>query len=438
MPNAQQDRMTQQALARDLIAGLFWLLAFVQLVNLNHIANMVYGSGLLVTAGLLAICVALIALVPVRLRPVLGFHGICMIVAVGSYGVIATAVALLTGTSWEAYGPWAPFRPWLAITVTIASAAGGTFLLRHYGVAPLLVGVLIILGTTAALIFASPWLAEHVYASLDPAQVSYFFGRRRRYAGTFINPIQAGMAACNAVAVALAILGHVRETHRRLLAGGVVIMATVAIAFTVSRTPVLALGLLFVLFLFSARSRLPRGRGTAKMFVAALVGLMLLAVVYRETSLVSYQLMDRLTLTNEREWLGIAQRLQHLIYGFDFIVQSPLVGNGLTQLESMRGAQICQYHALCGTHNSFLQYWGEAGIGPVLLLVIAFVAFLAKAWRVPRSLARDTAFGWVLVFALHCLVADAVPHNYLWYSFLFGLSCALLAHAAAESPPAPR
>ena len=438
MQNAQQEQLTPQALASDLITGLFWLLAFVQLVNLNHIANMVYGSGLLVTAGLLAICVALIALTPVRLRPVLGFHGICMIAAVGSYGVIATAVALLTGASWEAHGPWSPFRPWLAITVTIASAAGGTFLLRRYGVAPLLIGVLTILGITTALIFASLWLAEHVYASLDPAQVNYFFGRRRRFSGTFINPIQAGMAACNAVAVALAILGHLREARWRLFAGGVVIMATVAIAFTVSRTPVVALGLLLVLSLVSGRPRLPCGRGTVKIFVVALMGLMALAVVYRETSLVSYQLMDRLTLTNDREWLSIATRLGHLAYGFAFIVQSPLVGNGLTQLESMRGAQICQYVGTCGTHNSFLQYWGEAGIGPVLLLAIAFAAFLAKAWRMPRSLARDTAFGWVLVYALHCLVADAVPHNYLWYSFLFGLSCALLAHAAAESPPARR
>lgn len=437
MPNAQRGQLTTPALASDLVAGLFWLLAIVQLINLNHVANMVYGSGLLVTAGLLALCVTLIALVPVQLRPVLGRHGLCMIGAVGSYAVIATSVALLAGLSW-APSPWEPLRPWLAIIVTIASAAAGTFLLRRHGVPRLLIGVLVLLGITAALILVSPWLIEHVYVSLSHAQFAYY--RRDRYTGTFINPIQAGMAACNAAVVALAILGHLRVPRWRLLAGGVLIVATIAVALTVSRTPAIALGLLLVLFLVSiAPRRQHRGRGAAKVFVAVLVGLIALAFVYRETSLVSHQMFDRLTLANDRTWDDLSKRFAHLAYGFELIRQSPLIGNGLTQLEMMKGAEICHAGiAVCGVHNSFLQYWGEAGIGPVILLVAAFVAFLATAWRMPRSLATDTAFGWVLVFALHCLVSHAVPHNYLWYSFLFGLSCALLAHAAAESPPGPR
>lgn len=437
MPNEHPGQITAHAFASDLIVAIFWSVAVVSLINFHHIANMVLPSGWFVTAGVVAACMALIALAPVRWAPVLGSHGSLMIAAIASHGAIGMVVAVVGGVEPQNQDPYLPLRPWFAIAVIVGSALGGRVVLRRLGVEPVLVGVLLLMGVATALIFASPWLIDHVYVQLSDSERSFFTGRRSRHFGTFVNPIPAGMAACAAVVVGLA-LGHTRRFWIRLLGIGVVVAATVAVVLTLSRTAAISLVLILVLFLFSPAWRWQRRRPLrGKVLVATFIGVMALAMIYRETFDLSFHVVERfIGIVADERHAGVSKRLGLLAYGFRLIAESPLIGNGLSTLGWMRGAASCQaITTACGIHNSFLQYWGEAGIVPAILLVIAFVTFLRQARRLPRSLATDTAFGWTLVFALACLVADGVPY-FLWHSFLFGLSCALLSHAVATAPAA--
>lgn len=445
-PNQPSPQITGRGFANDLMAGLFWLVAVVSLINFHHVANMMLPSGWFVTAGLVAACLALVVIAPFKLQPILGHAGYLMIAAIGTYAVIATVVATLGDVYWHHKDPYLALRPWFAIAVTAGSAAGGAVVLRRVGVERVLISVLVLLGLAAALIFASPWLVEHVYVNLSESEYGFFAHRRGRYFGTFVNPIPAGMAACSAVVLGLATLRHVAHVEARMLGVIIVIAATVAVALTLSRTAVIVLALILVLFLFSGtkkrlsgtKRRLQHRWLSGRGFVALFIGLIVLAVIYRETFQVSFNVVDRFVgIVDNVDRGGVSQRLELLAYGFGFIVESPLIGNGLSVLGWMDGAVTCQGAAVeCGIHNSFLQYWGEAGIAPAVLLTIAFVAFLRRSRRLPRSLATDTAFGWTLVFALACLVADGAPH-FLWHSFMFGLSCALLSHAAATTSTAP-
>ena len=434
MPN-ERPQITARAFTNDLIVGLFWLVAIVSLINFHHIANMVLPSGWFVTAGIVATCLALAALAPVSLRHVLGRPGQLMIAAIASYAVIATAVAAVADVHWHERDPYLALRPWFAIAVTVGGAAGCAIALRCLGVERTLLGVLLLLGLAAALILASPWLIDTVYVHLSESEYSFYSQRRTRYFGTFVNPIPAGMAACCAVVLGLATLAHLRHPAARLLGGVIVVVASIAVALTLSRTAVVSLALVLTLFLFSSAPRLQlHHRVKGRAFVAVFIGLIVLAVIYRETFLVSFNMVDRfLGIAVGEERAGVSKRLALLAYGLGFIAESPLLGNGLSVLGWMPGAMPCQSPTNeCGVHNSFLQYWGEAGIVPAVLLGCGFVVFLRQAWRLPRSLPRDVALGWILVFAMACLVADGVPY-FLWHSFLFGLSCALLSHAAATA-----
>lgn len=441
MPAGPSRQIAMRSVASDLSTGLFWLLAIAMLINFHHIANMIFPSGWFVTACLLAICAVLVALAPVRMGPVLGSHGMCMVAALGSYAILATAIATITGVPWQTKDPYLALRPWFAILVIAGAALGTTTVLRRVGAARLLIGVLVLQGIAAALILASPWLVENVYVNLSESEYRLFRSRRSRYFGTFVNPIPAGMAACSAVVLGLAVLGHLRQLRYRMLGGIVVLVGSIGVALTLARTAAVTLALVLVGFLFAAAPRLQLQRrhwAKLKVFLALFVGLLVLAVIYRETFLVSYQLVDRflgLVQTPGRE--GLNERLALLQYGLGIIAQAPLIGSGLSQLGWMTGAVTCQSATVvCGIHNSFLQFWGDAGFLPALLLLAAFALFFANARRRPRSLAHDVAIGWTFVFAIACLVADGVPY-FLWHSFLFGMSCALLAHGSRPSRETP-
>ena len=424
--------LAMRLVSGDLTNALFWPLAVVVLINLHHVVNMILPSGWFVTAAVLAASAAIVAFVRIPLRQVLGSHGLCMLAALASYAVIGTAVAMLTNLEWQLRDPYYALRPWIAILVIIGGALGATAALRRLGSSRFLVAVLVLLGIMAALILATPLLVEHVYTHLSATEYHWLRARYSRYFGTFVNPISAGTAACCAVVLGLTAMGHLRRPSIRVLGGSVVILASIAVALTLSRIAAVTLGLILVLFLFAAPPHRRRRRqwSMLKAFLAVLVALLVAAVLYRETFQTSYQLVDRFlgfAATSHRG--GLTERLELLEHGLRIVAASPLFGKGLTSLGWMEGTPSCQQMAVCGIHNSFLQYWGEAGLVPALLLMLAFAALLANARRLPRSLATDTAFGWTLVFAIVCLFVDGSPH-FPWLAFLFGLSCALLAHAS--------
>ena len=96
MAAGQGNGLAMRMVSGDLASALFWFLAAVVLINFHHVANMIFPGGWFVTAGVLAVSVALVALVRLPLRRVLGGHGLCMLAALASYAVIGTAVAALT------------------------------------------------------------------------------------------------------------------------------------------------------------------------------------------------------------------------------------------------------------------------------------------------------------------------------------------------------
>lgn len=439
MAAGQGNGLAMRMVSDDLASALFWFLAAVVLVNFHHVANMIFTGGWFVTAAVLAGSAALVALVRLPLRQVLGGHGLCMLAALASYAVIGTAVAALTDLEWQLRDPYYALRPWFAIVVIVGSALGATAALRRIGSARFLAAILVLLAITTALILASPWLIEHVYTNLSETEYYWLRGRYSRYFGTFVNPIPAGMAACSAVVLSLTTMGYLRGRYVRLIGGSVAVVGSIAVMLTLSRTAVVTLGIVLILFLFSAS---PHDRGrrqwTAfRVFLALLVGVLGAAILYRESLRVSYLLVDRFLGFSTQSRGGLFERMELFEHGLRISLASPLFGTGLTSIGWMEGAVGCQQTPVCGAHNSFLQFWGEAGPVPALLLALAFVLFLVNARRLSRSSATDTAVGWTLVFVIYCLFADGGPH-FIWLAFVFGLSCALLAHAARNQSTAGR
>ena len=439
MAAGQGNGLAMRMVSGDLASAMFWFLAAVVLINFHHVANMIFPGGWFVTVAVLAVSAALVALVRLPLRQVLGGHGLCMLAALASYAVIGTAVAALTDLEWQLRDPYYALRPWFAIVVIVGSALGATAALRRIGSARFLAAVLVPLTIATVLILASPWLIEHVYTNLSETEYYWLRGRYSRYFGTFVNPIPAGMAACCAVVLGLVAMGHLRGRYVRPIGGSVAVVGSIAVMLTLSRTAVVTLGIVLILFLFSAS---PHDRGrrqwTAfRVFLALLVGTLGAAVLYRESFRVSYLLVDRFLGFTTQSRGGLFERMELFEHGLRISLASPLFGTGLTSIGWMEGAVGCQQTPVCGAHNSFLQFWGEAGPVPALLLALAFVLFLVNARRLPRSSATDTAVGWTLVFAIYCLFADGGPH-FVWLAFVFGLSCALLAHAARSQSTAGR
>ena len=79
-----------------------------------------------------------------------------------------------------------------------------------------------------------------------------------------------------------------------------------------------------------------------------------------------------------------------------------------------------------------MTFWGEAGIVPLVLLLLFVGALLRMRLVLPKSIAIDTVTGWTLVFAVECMSTDDVPF-FAWNAFIIGLSCALVTHAVRES-----
>ncbi len=123
---------------------------------------------------------------------------------------------------------------------------------------------------------------------------------------------------------------------------------------------------------------------------------------------------------------GLNRRLLLWRLGFEKAMEAPLFGHGLGTLISMEGAPIEHHGRLAGVHNLYLALLGEAGIVPLLLFVSGIFLLLRSQWRAPRSLARDSTAGWVVVFALNGLAS----HHLLLIAaamFLLGLSVAMCA-----------
>ncbi len=115
--------------------------------------------------------------------------------------------------------------------------------------------------------------------------------------------------------------------------------------------------------------------------------------------------------------------------GFNKVLDSPIVGNGLYQMHFMESGLIGHHGKPAGVHNLYLMLPGEAGIIPLALYVLALFLMMRLLWTAPKSLGRDAVVGWVIVMGLSSLAF----HHLLTmgaYNFVIGLTCAMAAFLA--------
>lgn len=417
---------------------VFWLVAVTTLVNANHLLNMMIGTGWPATLGLAFCCTFLCLTVRLPLRHVLGTSGSLIVASLASYLFIGLSTALVVGAPLDHPADSSlPFRVGVAIVTLMAVAFGAALTLLRVGIEALLKGILAILTVTCILILATPLLMDHILTSLPERWHPLSYTSRSRFAGTFTSSTAASTVACYAAALALSFLTY---GQHRIFATMALSLACAATILTTSRAGFISLGVVFLSFLIPMASQYRRKR------IFFLMWIVLPSVV----SGIVWTVVTRARLAGLQGSLSARSR-----WFFDFdtpdvsgetmysrfalwplslsrIAESPLFGHGIAQFHRLEGAPICQIDLPCGSHNSFLMLWGEAGILPLTLLVLGIGSLLWTCWRLPRSVATSSVTGWTLCFSLACMARDSVPYL-VWNSFIIGLSCALMAHATRES-----
>ena len=426
---------SQRSSASRLPIYVFWLVAIATQINFNHLSNMVIGSGWFVTLGLAVCCIYLFLAVRIPIRVALGVHGYLIVASLISYFVIGLSVFFLTGATWHLSGYRLPFRLCLSVVIIVASSFGAWVVLQRIGSERLLAGILSIQTVACILILLSSWLAEYlnIYRTMT---VSYQALAESRFMGTFKGANSAGTMACYTVALALSLSTNGRY---RVFAWGAAILGSGAAVLTFSRGAIVTLMLLYLFFLWSSVSinRLRLKSVTIWLFVPCVSGLFVLAL-FNE----NYLDLDLMQLTRLDWFLNLDQdQLDHRQFtwplSISYIAESPIFGHGLSIFHKLVYAPPCHeegasFEIPCGAHNSYLMLWGEAGIIPAVLFLIFTGSLFWIRLVLPKSVITDTIAGWGFVVAMAGMTADETPY-YTWHNFIFGLSCAMAAHAFRES-----
>ena len=412
----------------------FWTLGVLTLVNLNHAFNMTVGTGWPITLGV-AFCGALLCLlVRIPLRRNLGLPGFLIVATLVSYLFIGLSGALVSDVEWRLVDVTIPFRIGLAVLVVVATAFGASSELRRIGIEYMLKRILIILTLPCIFILATPLLFDYVYTM--PSHLSDVQEiARNRFIGTYSDPTLGGGGACYTAALALVFL---KGDRYRGLAALVLILSSMAVIVTFSRTALFTLaGLLLFFSLLSVSSFRP---GQGGMFILLMIVLVVSGcVLFLFTA--EYFFVDETTAAFARlAWIrtfGAAHqdlldiRMALASLGWSQIIESPLFGHGLWQFHHLEGAPRCRRGVLCGAHNSYLMLWGEAGILPFLLFVFFTGLLLWKSLMMPRSLATNAIIALTFVFATASLTVDGTLY-FPWHAFILGLNCALAVYATRE------
>ena len=423
--------------ASSLVIFMFWLVAIMTQISLNHVSNMVFGTGWFVTLGLALCSIFLVLAVRIPFQQVLGPPGCLIVSALIFYVVIGAGVLLVTDAGWKMDHYRLPFYVGLAVLVIVASASGSWVALRRIGTESLLAGVLVIKAVTCILILASPWLLEHLYLSLPQRDLLI---QRGRLMGTFGGPNYAGIAACQTVVLALALT----NSRYRRSALWVVILGSIAVFLTFSRTAFIILVLVIAFFLWTSKSNIyynQRQFVSILLVVMFLTGILGIAIVNLEHLPLKHDEMDRIlwlmnVSTHEPE-KSLNLRYEVWSTGASVIMESPLFGHGLSQFHSVEHTPVeCSsvkgYPISCGIHNVYMLFLGEAGIVPLVLFLL-FIGALFRVYLVlPKSTATNTITGWTIILAMESMSAHDAPFL-TWNAFIIGLSCAMAAYVVHES-----
>ena len=423
--------MKYSALER-LVGLAFWALGVLCLLNLNDLARMWIGvQGAAVVPMLICCLLALSGLIWIRPREALGIPGALVLLCVVSYACIGTVVAVLSGSDPRPHNEWWYLvRSAKSVLVITAAAVGGGVLLRRIGGDRVLLGLLMIMTASCALILTSPWLA--VVFRLPPIDAAF------RLFGSFSDPNMAGLLACLAVVAALAVI---RSGRFRVFAYGGLLVAAAALVGTFSRTALVV----FPVIMFGALLA-SRGVQLKRMAVGmAVVGL----VVAGTLASLDVEAVDERQLTRWESLLGfidvqgqadlpIGDRSVLWSLALEEALEAPLLGNGLGHAHHLDGAWYNIDGVLLGAHNQYLILAAEAGFLPLLSLCLFFVVAVQAGFRSDSaSYLLGAVTGWVLVLGLFSLTFHGILELRAC-NFIIGVSCAVMASCSRRDGPRPK
>lgn len=278
-------------------------------------------------------------------------------------------------------------------------------------------------------------------------------GLLMRAHGTFAQPNPYGGYLALVLPVALAIALAAPRPNLRLLGWGVSLALALGILLSLSRGAWLGtLAALSVVWLLESQRNRIRAVGLAFMgatatLAALVVGLVPEAILSRVTDLFVYgaRLAQELRAGPNPENWAILERVSQWYAGWRMFAESPFLGVGIGNYPKAYAT-----YALPGwptgvghAHNYYLNLAAEGG----LLTFIAFLLFLALAWRLaaatwrraPDSWSRLLALGLMgslAAFSAHSLVDSLFVHSIgILLGILFGLLTAVSAMDAPGTSP---
>ena len=404
---------------------MFWVVAFVTLMNLPRLAWVIVviatgpGGGEVgvpgVTRFVALSCVLLAATARVLPMRAMGRPGFFFLATVALHSIIGTAVSMYHDV--EFVPSWTQQYSLLGILIVAVVASGVVETASRIGVDWLLKGVLAILVLTSVSVFATPALEliDIVWA-IDSGRAEGFLS----------GPNTGAYFACLTIALASALIAWRGVSVLTIVA---ICIAVPAIVVTASRTGMIMLVAVVIMHICYG----------AKKFGAAIVPVSVIALaVFAAIGWLAVTDPDlpftvdvgRLTSVEDVDRLSLMQ------HGLSIIMESPIVGHGIDTFLSMRDSPTaCRTHVqmvACGVHSTYLLFLGEAGILPFVSFLMFFVVIFAKCSWPPDSLPKTVVIGWMLCLALYSLSDHTVPTD-LGIYFIVGASCGLLSYGGAAA-----
>ena len=418
--------MTDSGLDR-LVGLAFWTLGVLCLLNATGLADMGLGPTRAASAlTLLCSLLALVGLMRTGPREALGVPGLLLLSCLLSYVGVGIAVAILTGT--ESLAMRYLKDGLFSILVITAAAVGGSVVWRRLGGERVLMGVLLILALSCALMLASPWLWEII--PNPPREGAY------RFFAPYANPNQAAVIASFTVVTALAFL---RSGRYQVLAYGVLLAAVVAVVGTISRTAIIVLPIVMLSAVFSARGG-QRRRLLVALAIVAVAGTgvtMNIGVgMLQEPQLARFRTLTDLVPPVVIDDVSLASRIALFELGLDQALDSPLVGSGLGHLHHLEEAWYNEAGSLMGVHNQYLVLIGEAGALPLILFVAFLVVAVHAGFRSERAWPLGAVSGWALVLSLFGFASQGLLMHWE-VNFIIGLGCAVMTGYLSDQRELP-
>ena len=360
----------------------------------------------------------------------LGPSGVLILSCLVSYAGIGIVVSILNGTDLRPHSEWWYLvRHAKSAVVILAAAVGGLVLCRRIGRERVLLGLLLVMTVSCALILASPWLAN--FLQFLPPDAAY------RFHGWFTDPNEAGLMACLTVCTALAVVGSGRS---RVLAMGALLVAVAAGISTYSRTAWLTLILVSLGSLLAASTSVRPKRTVGAVAVVGIAVAVVLANTemqeFGERQVERWESMYQFANAADLTETTLADRTILWSLALEQTLDAPLLGNGLGRIHALDEAWYNADGALMGAHNQYLVLAGEAGVLPLVLYVLFLVVTLQASFSKNASWPLGAVGGWVIVLTVFSVNFHGIL-TYRFCNFIIGFICAVTASCSRDEGPRP-